>query len=163
LGKRFYRERVAEMKIHQRIISSKGESILETLVAIIIIVFSFTFLAQAVVTSSKVNAFVKKENIGFTYFNVSNTNEVEISDETNDWVNKTAMGSVKLIESNILIEDPGISGNQTLFDVNTNEKNEEDPLTNVFTPGGIQFNIYSIRNYVINSTRPKYFIIEKAE
>jgi len=83
--------------------SKKGESILETLVALIIIVFSFTFLVQSIVVSNAINAKVKQENKGFKFFeytinndgslNVSNPDKQEIASDV-DLIIYSASGDV---------------------------------------------------------------------
>lgn len=53
-------------KITKKIFSAHGESIVETLIALMIVAMSFTILAGAIVTAARVNAGIKNENETFS-------------------------------------------------------------------------------------------------
>lgn len=123
----------------QKIKSQKGDSILETLFALIIIIFSFALLANSIVISGKINAIVKKENIGFTYYDVNIKNgKVDLGDMTNSDYQQVAV--------------------VTAVEQNTAGEGQSNILAS-----GTQFYVYKVRNYVINSNKPKYFIFQKIE
>lgn len=53
--------------IRKKLSSSKGETILETLVALLIIVMAISFLTAAIEKSNRIVGDIKKVNEGFTY------------------------------------------------------------------------------------------------
>lgn len=47
--------------------SSSGETLIETLVATVLILLTFVFLTTSVITASKINKKVESEDVSFTY------------------------------------------------------------------------------------------------
>ena len=81
--------------------SEKGETLVETLVSIIIVVISFAFMVTSVTVASKINAKVKEavgSQISFTYEDAEETGTGSMTTVPEILDNSTV--SVKIYESN---------------------------------------------------------------